>query len=116
MSACSSTAFTGTRRTLASKTSSRSAQQQVVYVHINDAVAGVDVDEQLDDVRRLPGATGVIDLVGFLQALDRIGYDGPVAVEPFDVSLAALPTAERVRLAAESVRGAFAAAQVSSAA
>jgi sugar phosphate isomerase/epimerase len=90
--------------------------QQVVYVHINDAVAGVDVDEQLDDVRRLPGATGVIDLVGFLRALDRIGYDGPVAVEPFDVSLAALPTDQRVRLAAESARGAFAAAHVSSAA
>jgi sugar phosphate isomerase/epimerase len=86
--------------------------EQVVYVHINDALAGVDVDEQLDDVRRLPGATGVIDLVGFLQALDRIGYDGPVAVEPFDVSLAALPTDQRVRLAAGSVRGAFAAAQV----
>lgn len=87
--------------------------EQVVYVHINDAVAGVDVDEQLDDVRRLPGATGVIDLVGFLQALDRIGYDGPVAVEPFDASLAALPTNERVKLAAEGLRGAFAAAKLS---
>lgn len=87
--------------------------EQVVYVHINDAVAGVDVDEQLDDVRRLPGATGVIDLVGFLHALHRVGYDGPVAVEPFDASLAALPPAERVRLTAESLRGAFAAAHIS---
>jgi sugar phosphate isomerase/epimerase len=88
------------------------APEQVVYVHINDAVAGVDVDEQLDDVRRLPGATRVIDLVGFLQALDRIGYDGPVAVEPFDASLAALPPGERVRLAAQSLHDAFDAAHV----
>jgi sugar phosphate isomerase/epimerase len=88
------------------------APEQVVYVHINDAVAGVDVDEQLDDVRTLPGATRVIDLVGFLQALDRIGYDGPVAVEPFDGSLAGLPPDERVRLVAQSLRDAFDAAHI----
>jgi sugar phosphate isomerase/epimerase len=90
------------------------APEQVVYVHINDAVAGVDVDEQLDDVRRLPGTTRVIDLVGFLQALDRIGYDGPVAVEPFDASLAALTPGERVRLVAQSLHDAFDAAQIAS--
>jgi sugar phosphate isomerase/epimerase len=83
---------------------------QVVYVHINDAQAGIDVDEQLDDVRHLPGATGVIDLVAFLQALDEIGYEGPVAVEPFDSALAAVPPSERVRLAAESLHSAFGAA------
>ena len=88
------------------------APEQVVYVHVNDAIAGVDVDEQLDDVRRLPGVTRVIDLVGFLQALDRVGYDGPVAVEPFDASLAAIPPGERVRLAAQSLRGAFDAAHL----
>ena len=31
----------------------------------------------------LPGETGVIDLRGFLQALDRLKYSGPVMVEPF---------------------------------
>jgi sugar phosphate isomerase/epimerase len=65
--------------------------EQIVYVHINDAPAGVPVDEQLDNVRRLPGATGVIDMAGFFGALREIGYDGPVAVEPFDDSLAQLP-------------------------
>ncbi len=88
------------------------APEQVVYVHVNDAVAGVGVDEQLDDVRRLPGATRVIDLVGFLRALDRIGYDGPVAVEPFDASLAALPVGERVRLTAQSLHDAFDAGRI----
>jgi sugar phosphate isomerase/epimerase len=52
----------------------------------------------------LPGASGVIDLAGFLGALAHIGYDGPAAVEPFDATLAALPPAERVRLTAESLR------------
>jgi sugar phosphate isomerase/epimerase len=90
------------------------SKSQVVYVHINDAPAGIQVDEQLDQVRVLPGASGVIDLTGFLKALDEIGYDGPVAVEPFDAALAHLPPAQRVRLAADSARKAFAAAGIQS--
>ena len=69
---------------------------QVVYVHVNDAPAGVPVDEQLDGVRALPGATGVIDIAGFLSSLQQIGYDGPVTPEPF-VDLSHLPSdAERL--------------------
>ena len=56
---------------------------EVVYVHVSDAPAGIDVLDQIDTVRCLPGETGVIDLVGFLQALDGIGFDGPVTPEPF---------------------------------
>jgi sugar phosphate isomerase/epimerase len=82
----------------------------VVYVHVNDAVPGVDVDAQLDQVRKLPGASGLIDITAFLRAIDNIGYDGPVAVEPFDAELAATPVMERVRLAAESLRKVFGAA------
>jgi sugar phosphate isomerase/epimerase len=55
----------------------------VVYVHINDAPVGVAIDEQVDNVRTLPGETGVIDLTAFLRALNQIGYDGPVTPEPF---------------------------------
>ena len=40
-------------------------------------------------MRRLPGATGVIDIAGFLQTLREIGYDGPVTPEPFEKRLAA---------------------------
>ena len=67
--------------------------QQVVYVHVNDAPVNVAVDDQMDGVRDLPGATGVIDIVGFLQTLRSIGYDGPVAPEPF-VDLSGLPSDE----------------------
>jgi sugar phosphate isomerase/epimerase len=66
----------------------------VVYVHVNDAPAGVPVDEQVDNVRALPGETGVIDIAGFLQALQAIGYDGPVVPEPFKQELNTLPSDE----------------------
>jgi len=77
---------------------------QVVYVHVNDAPLGRDVDKQIDTQRLLPGASGVIDIVGFLQALARIGYDGPIAVEPFNAAVEALPPADRARVAGESLR------------
>ncbi|WP_139997644.1 sugar phosphate isomerase/epimerase family protein [Paenibacillus paridis] len=52
---------------------------QIVHVHINDA-PDVPVGEALDNGRIYPGE-GVIDLVGFLQALHRIGYKGAVSQE-----------------------------------
>jgi sugar phosphate isomerase/epimerase len=77
---------------------------EVVVVHINDAPAGVAVDEQMDQVRALPGETGVLDLAGFLQALEEIGYDGPVTVEPFSQRVRAMTTPEAVAATAEAVR------------
>jgi threonine dehydrogenase-like Zn-dependent dehydrogenase/sugar phosphate isomerase/epimerase len=71
--------------------------EQVVYVHINDAPAGIPVEAQEDLVRRLPGETGVEDLPAFLDALRRIGYDGPVVPEPFVPELGALPPDECAR-------------------
>jgi sugar phosphate isomerase/epimerase len=77
------------------------AASDVVTVHINDAPQGIPIAEQVDNVRRLPGETGVIDLVGFLKALHKIGYDGPIVPEPFSAKLQGLPPAEAVRLTAE---------------
>jgi len=56
---------------------------EVVYVHINDAPAGVDVLDQIDSQRCMPGQTGVIPNGEILKVLKEIGYDGPVTVEPF---------------------------------
>ena len=79
---------------------------EVVVIHVNDAPVGVAIDEQLDGVRDLPGATGVIDIVGFLQALEGIGCDAPVIPEPF-VDLSGLPSdtarLERVGAAMEDI-------------
>jgi sugar phosphate isomerase/epimerase len=78
--------------------------QQVVYVHVNDAPAGVEIDEQIDNIRALPAETGVIDIAGFLKALASIGYDGPVTPEPFKKELSDLPSNEaRLKLVAESM-------------
>lgn len=58
------------------------SSERVVDVHVND-VPDLPADEQLDTVRDLPGATGVIDIKTFLSTLKELGYDGPVMVEPF---------------------------------
>ncbi len=58
------------------------AADQAVVVHVNDAPKGVGVDRLDVRDRALPGATGVIDLQGFMLALRDIGYDGPVTAEP----------------------------------
>jgi len=68
--------------------------EQVVYVHVNDAPAGIAIDDQFDNVRALPCETGVIDLATFLGALKKIGYDGPVVCEPFKKELNDLPDDE----------------------
>lgn len=69
-------------------------KEQVVNVHVNDAIEGVPVDEQIDAVRDLPGYRGVIDLNAFLHALRDVGYDGPVTAEPFSQRLRNLPADE----------------------
>ena len=65
----------------------RLSKKDIVHVHVNDAPAGIEVDEQVDNRRKLPVTTGVIDLKGFMNALVKIGYDGPVECEPFDQEL-----------------------------
>lgn len=57
--------------------------QDIIVVHVNDAPAGVPLEEQIDNVRCLPMETGVIDLVSFVRKLAALGYDGPVTPEPF---------------------------------
>jgi len=77
--------------------------EQVVYVHVNDAPAGVAVDEQIDSVRCLPGATGVIDIAGFLKALAEIGCTAPVTPEPFVKELREMPAAEAAKTVGETM-------------
>lgn len=61
--------------------------EEIVGVDLNDANAQLPLLQQTDTARELPGATGVIDLKGFLQSLVKIGYDGPVRAEPFSRTL-----------------------------
>jgi sugar phosphate isomerase/epimerase len=81
---------------------------EIVWVHLNDAPAGVPVDQQVDNHRALPASTGVINIAGFLGALIAIGYDGPVSAEPFDDTLRQLPREEAAKRAIDAVRKALA--------
>jgi len=82
----------------------------VVYVHVNDAPKDVYVGDQIDNKRALPSETGVIDLVGFLKALKAIGYDGPVTPEPFSQRVRDLPDDQAVDETFEGLNAAWVAA------
>jgi sugar phosphate isomerase/epimerase len=82
--------------------------EDVVSVDLNDAAAGVPREQQIDGRRELPTATGVIDLSTFLNALNKIGFDGPVRVEPFNKAVSALPREEACAATAKALKQAFA--------
>ena len=86
----------------------RGGPANVFAVDLNDAPAGKSLDEQVDGKRDLPCATGVIDLAGFLGALRRMGYDGPVRAEPFREDLGRMPRDQAAAAAAAALRKAFA--------
>jgi len=85
--------------------------EKVIHVHINDAPQ-VERDEQVDSVRLLPAASGVIDITAFLKTLAAIGFDGPVAVETFSEELRALAPDEAAARASTAVMQVFNAAEV----
>jgi sugar phosphate isomerase/epimerase len=81
---------------------------QVVSVDLNDAPAGIPVDQQVDNRRELPASTGVIDVASFLGALKEIGYTGPVRVEPFNEAIRRLPPDQAIAAAKAALDQAFA--------
>jgi len=80
----------------------------VLQCHLNDAPAGVPVDQQVDNRRGLPCSTGVIDMKGFLTAMLKIGYDGPLVCEPFMPDLRTRPPDETLAIVAASMKKAVA--------
>ena len=81
----------------------RLTKNEVIYVQINDAPAGINLDDQLDDERCLPGETGVIPAAEILQILDRIGYEGPVTLEPCNDDVEAMPSSAAAKISLESL-------------
>lgn len=76
---------------------------QIVCAHIMDAPANVPADEQEDIVRRLPGTTGIIHIDEFFAGLEKVGYDGPVLVEPFEHFLSLIPFERAVAIVKKSM-------------
>jgi len=81
----------------------RLSNKDIVHVHVNDAPSGIAVDQQMDNRRKLPVTTNVIDLKGFINTLVKIGYDGPVECEPFDQELRKMDQAAIAQTTAESL-------------
>lgn len=82
--------------------------QDVVLCHMNDAPAGMPVDKQVDNRRGLPCSTGVIDMKGFLGAMLKLGYDGPLVCEPFSQEVRAMPPDEALATVAAAMKKAVA--------
>lgn len=80
----------------------------VVLVDLNDAPAGVDKADQLDNRRQLPASTGVIPVKDFLAALVAIDYDGPVRAEPFNQTLNDLENEPACQATIQAMQRAFA--------
>jgi sugar phosphate isomerase/epimerase len=55
-------------------------KSRIVHIHVSDAKA--QPPEEVRDNQRLMPGEGVIDLVGFFQALKQIGYTDAVSPEP----------------------------------
>ncbi len=81
---------------------------QIVHVHVNDAPKDIPIDEQMDSKRELPCTTGVIDMKIFINALYKIGYDGPVECEPFDDALRKMDTEAKLQKTIEALDRTFA--------
>jgi sugar phosphate isomerase/epimerase len=75
---------------------------RIVLVHINDA-PDLPLPKVQDSKRVLPGE-GVIDVNGFVQAIGKTGYNGPLSLEVFSDELKALPPPEAARKAAMAAR------------
>ncbi len=80
-------------------------KERIVVVHFDDS-AKLPADQVRDNERLLPGE-GVIDLTGFLQALQKIGYEDSLSVEVFGRGLKEKPPAESAKLCLEAGRAVF---------
>jgi sugar phosphate isomerase/epimerase len=84
------------------------SNKDIVACDLNDAPKGIEIDQQIDNRRELPAATGVIDLKAFLGELVAIGYDGPIRAEPFNQTLNKLDNEEATAATAKAMKKAFA--------
>jgi sugar phosphate isomerase/epimerase len=84
------------------------SNNDIVSCDLNDAPKDIPKQEQQDGARELPLATGVIDVKPFLEALVKIGYDGPIRAEPFNKTLNEMPDEQACGVVAEAMRKAFA--------
>jgi sugar phosphate isomerase/epimerase len=81
----------------------KAGKDGIVHVHFNDAPK-LPPDQIRDNERLMPGE-GVINLVGFLRALQQIGYQDALSVEVFGKFLEKMTPEDAARRALEASRG-----------
>jgi sugar phosphate isomerase/epimerase len=81
----------------------RLSNTDVVSVDLNDA-PDLALADLRDNRRELPGATGVIDVTGFVGALRAMNYDGPVRPEPFNQAVNAMDNDLAAAVAIQALR------------
>jgi sugar phosphate isomerase/epimerase len=77
-------------------------RERIVHIHFDDS-ANLPPERIRDDERLMPGE-GVIDLVGFLKALQKIGYRDGLSVEVFGRGLKNLTPEAAAKLGLETSR------------
>jgi sugar phosphate isomerase/epimerase len=77
-------------------------RERIVHVHFDDS-ANLPPERIRDDQRLMPGE-GVIDLVGFLKALQKIGYKDALSVEVFGRGLKNMTPEAAAKLGLETSR------------
>lgn len=88
----------------------KAGRDAVVEVHFNDA-ASQDPEKVLDSERLMPGE-GVINLIGFLKALQKVGYQDAVSVEVFGRGLKDMTPEAGAALALRTAKAVFAKAEI----
>lgn len=72
--------------------------EEVVYLEIMDGLTGnYDRFSMPEFHRELPGATGVIDIIGIIRKLDALGFKGPLVVEPWNARVREMKPSDAVR-------------------
>ncbi|OCR01942.1 hypothetical protein BCD67_05525 [Oscillatoriales cyanobacterium USR001] len=77
--------------------------EYLLYIELNDGLPGYDIFTIPEFERELPFTTGVTDIENFLKALRKKGYQGPVAVEPWNQGIKNLPLEEALKTVKESL-------------
>jgi sugar phosphate isomerase/epimerase len=75
-------------------------KSRIVHIHVSDAKPA-PAEEVRDNQRFMPGE-GVIDLTGFFQALQKVGYEDGVSPEPLGRIPAEMPPEAGARLGLET--------------
>jgi sugar phosphate isomerase/epimerase len=80
-------------------------RERIVHIHFDDA-AKLPPEQVRDNERLMPGE-GVINLTGFLKALDKIGYNDALSVEVFGRGLNKLSPEDAAKLGYTTAKQVF---------